>query len=579
MLIEYLCKKEINRVRLIDFKKSDRFLLVLVLINWLLVSTLSAIAYNAYLFGFIVGGALTALSFIAYVYYSGTPLFRILVGIILMSFTVVSIQQNLGQIEMHFHVFVTLSFLTIYRDIKPLLIAALYIIMHHLLFTYLQLHGVTFNDVPVIIFNYACGYDLALIHIFYAVLEFSILYFVITRNQNDFYKSCVYEKQMVETNIQLKENLKYIHNMNEIFDKNIISSTTDLSGKITAVSQKFCEISGYKVSDLIGKTHAILRDPECPSAMYEDLWKTITENNTWNGNLKNIKKDGGFYWVNSTIAPTFDKSGIKSGYSSVRQDITAEKEVQELNNTLEHRVHVEVEKNIKNEKQLIEQSRMAQMGEMINMIGHQWRQPLNALGLTTQKLGFYNSRGVLDDEKIENIMNHSMELIDGMSTTIDDFRNFYKPSKELVTMRLDEVVNKSLTLIQGSMIDANIELIQEYNSTEEILLYGSELMQVILNVINNASDNFKEKQLENPHIKITTENRTISICDNAGGIAKNIMGKIFDPYFSTKNEKNGTGLGLYMSKTIVEDHHNGKLSAHNTDDGVCFIIEVGTVQQ
>ena len=99
------------------------------------------------------------------------------------------------------------------------------------------------------------------------------------------------------------------------------------------------------------------------------------------------------------------------------------------------------------------------------------------------------------------------------------------------------------------------------------------MMQVIINILKNAQDNFKEKEIKNPYIKISTEHRSIRICDNGGGIPKPILNKIFDPYFSTKNEKNGTGLGLYMSKIIVEDHHKGNLHVSNTKDGVCFKIE------
>ena len=164
-----------------------------------------------------------------------------------------------------------------------------------------------------------------------------------------------------------------------------------------------------------------------------------------------------------------------------------------------------------------------------------------------------------------------------LSKTIDDFRNFYKQNKESVIISLEDVSKKSLSIIKMSLMNNNINIIEEYNSDEKIELYDSEMMQVVLNILSNSQDILKEKTIKDPYIKITTEDRSISICDNGGGIAEDIIEKIFDPYFSTKSEKNGTGLGLYMSKTIVENHHNGKLSIENTDDGVCFTIKLGKI--
>ena len=181
-------------------------------------------------------------------------------------------------------------------------------------------------------------------------------------------------------------------------------------------------------------------------------------------------------------------------------------------------------------------------------------------------------------QKYEAYINNGLgtinELVQNLTTTIDDFRYFYKPNKKSVAINLKKVILKSLNIIKASLINNNIKIIEEYNSKEKIELYSNEMMQVILNILKNSQDNFQEKEIKNPCIKITTENRTISICDNGGGIPEDIIEKIFDPYFSTKDEKNVTGLGLYMSKTIIEKHHGGILHVENKDDGVCFAIEI-----
>ena len=236
------------------------------------------------------------------------------------------------------------------------------------------------------------------------------------------------------------------------------------------------------------------------------------------------------------------------------------------------------------EKLIQEQSRLAQMGEMISMIAHQWRQPLGAISTTAVNLQMKIELEEFDTdtkegraesdkyflERLENING----FVHNLTTTIDDFRNFYKPNKKSALVRLDEIILKALNIIKASLQNDHIEIIEQYNSKEEVEIYHGEMMQVILNMLKNSQDNFREKNIENPYIKIITENRTISICDNGGGIPEEIMDKIYDPYFSTKSELNGSGLGLYMSKIIVQEHHNGKLNAINQDEGICFTIEL-----
>ena len=242
-----------------------------------------------------------------------------------------------------------------------------------------------------------------------------------------------------------------------------------------------------------------------------------------------------------------------------------------------------------NQDIMLQQSRLAAIGEIISMIAHQWRQPLSAIASTSIDMKMQSEFENFDlgkkqeAQKYETYINNSLdeinEFVQNLTTTIDDFRNFHKPNKESITVKLEDIISKSLNIISASFKSESIEIIEEYNSNQEVKLYDNEMMQVILNILKNAQDNFKEKSIKNPYIKIVTEDRTIAICDNGGGIPEDIIEKIFEPYFSTKGEKNGVGLGLYMSKTIVEKHHNGKLSAENTDDGVCFKMELGIISE
>ena len=248
-----------------------------------------------------------------------------------------------------------------------------------------------------------------------------------------------------------------------------------------------------------------------------------------------------------------------------------------MQKSLLEEIKSEVEKNRKKDQQMLAQSRLAQMGEMLSMIAHQWRQPLSTIAMGANNILIDIEFENLDEKTLRDdaktIVATTMEL----SKTVDDFRYFYKPNKKSEMVKLGDVIDKAIKIIKPSLINHNVNVIKEYNSDEEMEIYDRELMQVILNLLHNAKENFKEKQIKNRDIIIKTENRTISVCDSGKGIPEDIIDKIFDPYFSTKKEKNGTGLGLYMSKTIIEEHHNGKLNVYNTDDGTCFVIELGII--
>ena len=243
---------------------------------------------------------------------------------------------------------------------------------------------------------------------------------------------------------------------------------------------------------------------------------------------------------------------------------------------------------LKKEQMLQEQTRLAQMGEMIGMIAHQWRQPLSAIGNSAMSIQTKIQSNKFDLEKEEdrkkfmNFVNNKLhnihDYVNILSTTIDDFRNFFKPDKEKEWTILTTPIERALQIVDSSLKSKNITIHTEFIDDRKLLMYQNEIMQVILNILKNAEDNFIEKKIHNPLIKIETkklhDNYHVIISDNGGGIAKEILPKIFDPYFSTKDEKNGTGLGLYMSKVIIDEHHNGMLSAKNENDGVSFTIKL-----
>ncbi len=275
----------------------------------------------------------------------------------------------------------------------------------------------------------------------------------------------------------------------------------------------------------------------------------------------------------------------------VWRDIQRKKELEEellkINRDLEKKVKEEVDKNIQKDKKMLQNAKMAQMGEMISMIAHQWRQPLGSIASTAMNMKMkilmdsYDLSKQEDADECKKFFSDKLDDIDtfvqSLTNTINDFRNFYKTDKQSVHVKIKEPTLKALHIIQNSLKSDNIEVYDNFKSEARLNLFESEVMQVILNIFQNAQDNFKEHEIEKPLITINTydvdDKVVLEICDNGGGIKESIIDSIFDPYFSTKHKKNGTGLGLYMSKTIIEEHHGGSLQAINREGGVCFRLE------
>jgi ABC-type amino acid transport substrate-binding protein len=256
---------------------------------------------------------------------------------------------------------------------------------------------------------------------------------------------------------------------------------------------------------------------------------------------------------------------------------TLKKEIDLLNKSLENRVQEEIVKNRKKEKIMLHQGRLAQMGEMISIIAHQWRQPLNSLALLNQALILKYKMGKVNQEFIDKFKDNSKLQISNMSQTIDDFRNFFRPEKEKIGFYINDVLKNMLKITNPILESENINLNLNIDQNAYVVGYPNELGQVILNIINNAKDALISSEIEDKTIDITLtmdeKYINLSIADNANGIPHEIIDKIFDPYFSTKEEKNGTGLGLYMSKIIIENHMDSKLSVTSSDKGSRFNIE------
>jgi signal transduction histidine kinase len=243
------------------------------------------------------------------------------------------------------------------------------------------------------------------------------------------------------------------------------------------------------------------------------------------------------------------------------------KELRSLNNSLEHRIKTEVEHSRKKDQIMFQQARLASLGEMLQNIAHQWRQPLGALTMIIQSFQSKFLSGKLNEEFIESRVEDAGVLAKNMSDTLEDFRTFFDPNKSHKKFSVKNVIEKSIDLTKYQLEKEGVKVF--FNMSEDIEIYSfeNELTHVILNLINNSKDALCEKNIDEKNIRIivkpTDSTVIINVIDNAGGIKSDIMAKVFDPYFTTKHKSIGTGIGLYMSKQMVEKHMNGKISCKN----------------
>ena len=259
-------------------------------------------------------------------------------------------------------------------------------------------------------------------------------------------------------------------------------------------------------------------------------------------------------------------------FVSIRIDKTIKSYTDEL---VEHK-----DKERKQDTLIADQEKMVQMGEMIGNIAHQWRQPLSVISTASTGMKMQKEFGLLNDENFIDSCNVINDNAQFLSNTIDTFRDYIKEKKELKEVILQDRINNAINIIEASLHNNHIELINNIDNVEliKITMIVGELSQVIINLLNNAKDVLLENRIEHPFVKIDLIKKDnlaiITIEDNGGGIDKDILLKIFDPYFTTKHASQGTGLGLYMSKNIVEKHLNGKLYAKNKNGGAIFTIEL-----
>jgi len=257
-------------------------------------------------------------------------------------------------------------------------------------------------------------------------------------------------------------------------------------------------------------------------------------------------------------------------------------EITKLANQLENKVKAEIEKNMYKDKILENQAKLAALGEMLGNIAHQWRHPITRVSLILQNIKTFKSLNKLSDEQLDKYIGNALEQMDYMSQTIDDFKDFYKPDNESSIFNANTAINSAYKIIEASIKHQGIQIYIQNHSDFLIKGYKNQFSQVILNIIHNAKDVLEEKYINSPFIKISLKNKNdkiniITIEDNGGGINPDLINKIFNAYFTTK-KGNGTGIGLYMSKMIIEENFKGSIDVTNGLNGAIFTINIPIIK-
>ncbi len=280
----------------------------------------------------------------------------------------------------------------------------------------------------------------------------------------------------------------------------------------------------------------------------------------------------------SLIAITILTATGSDHYFKLKKIVELSVELKNFNTALEERVQKEVAKNIEKDIQLMHQARLAQMGEMISLIAHQWRQPLNIISTAATDLDLKLQLGAIDEATCQKNITTINQLTQHLSATIDDFRDFFKVTKEKELTSVNDVINKTLKIIKEYVENKHITIHTDLNSSETFSSYPNELKQVVINLLTNAEDALLDKNMNDAAIYIKSysdaRHHYFEVCDNAGGIADDVIDNVFDAYYSTKEAGKGTGLGLYMSKKIIEEHCGGTLRVKNMDRGACFYVSL-----
>ncbi len=358
----------------------------------------------------------------------------------------------------------------------------------------------------------------------------------------------VYAYGILKDQIELKRFKNAVENS----DNFII--VTDANKKIKYVNSSMLNIMGYKMEEIIGKNPSFFRAGFIPAETYKDMNEAIYSGKKWTGEFINKTKNGDLIYEKASITPILNESGKIEEFLGIKLDITKEKEIL---NSLKEKDH-----------RLTQQAKLVIMNEILNSIAHQWRQPLSVISTATSGLIIHKEYETLNNEVFDDLTSTIMDNTKYLSSTIDNFKSFFKTGNDITLFNLKDSFDKAYKLIEFRLLNDNI--IYKIQS-DEIYIKGIEndLIQVFVNIFNNSIEALENINDDKKYIlvsfKKSDEFITIKIKDNAKGIEDKNLSSIFQPYFTTKYNSQGTGMGLYMCHEIISKQFKGKIILNNTE--------------
>lgn len=360
---------------------------------------------------------------------------------------------------------------------------------------------------------------------------------------------------------------------------------TNKDKNIIFVNEMFEKTTGYTKNEAFGLNTRILKSGLLDSSFYKELNDTLDSGNKWRGQFTNKDKDGNIFYEDATISPIII-DGEVDGYLAIKLDITDKikytKELESLNENLEIKVQEALANIREKDFALMQQSKMASMGEMIANIAHQWRQPLSAITSSASGIRVNSEFGILDDESLFKSIDMIMKNANYLSNTIENFRNFFNPNQERKSFYADELINQTIDIFGTSFSSHNITIVKDLEHIQ-ITSYANGIQQIVLNIIKNSIEAIDKDGLIIIKTMHDEDFLFIFIQDSGGGIDESIKDKIFEPYFTTKHKSIGTGIGLNMSYQIAKEHLKGALEVickqsyeyqGKTYQGAKFILKV-----
>ena len=335
------------------------------------------------------------------------------------------------------------------------------------------------------------------------------------------------QTSIISTNILLELNIQKVEDLNKelIAEKNIVNNRVlfikiNHEYLITDCSQAYLDLIGFEKIDIHLQNLFTYEHLKHTDDLTKNIIEHIQENKVYKYEKKTLTYEGKEIWLLNTLVPEYNKNGLHIGFIIFSENITSAKLVQE------------------HQQKLLESSRASAMGEMISMIAHQWRQPLSVINTIIATLKIKKELDILDDATQEESYEKIEKTVHYLSDTIDDFRNFFKTNKELSLIPIQTIFDKATNLLMGDINVYEINYTEDIPNNIQINTYKNELIQTLINILKNSIDAFKEAPKEKQILSVKVSEETTHICieieDNAGGIIKEVLSKVYEPYFSTK---------------------------------------------